>query len=133
MNAARRVASALVVAGGDARAVGQQPRRCRQRATPVFRSSVNLVLVDVVVRDKNGAVVKGLTTDDFELLEDGKPQQILTFASEEIAANAAPVATASTLSAAAAAATADSPPPAARRSRRAAAAPAGRRRRRRRR
>ena len=30
----------------------------------MFRSTVNLVLVDVVVRDRNGAVVKGLTADD---------------------------------------------------------------------
>ena len=46
----------------------------------MFRSGVNLVLVDVVVRDRNGAVVKGLTADDFELLEDGVRQQIVTFA-----------------------------------------------------
>ena len=60
------------------------------------------MLVDVVVRDRNGAVVKGLTADDFELLEDGMRQQILTFAFEEITTNAAPVDDASTLSAAAA-------------------------------
>ena len=70
------------------------------QSPPVFRSSVNLVLVDVVVRDKNGAVVKGLKLEDFELLEDGMRQQIITFASEEIATNAAPVTTTSTLSAA---------------------------------
>ena len=32
----------------------------------------------------SGAVVRGLTADDFELLEDGVRQQILTFAFEEI-------------------------------------------------
>ena len=31
-----------------------------------------------------GAIVKGLTADDFELFEDGQRQQILTFAFEEI-------------------------------------------------
>jgi len=54
----------------------------------VFRSSVNLVLVDVVVRDRSGAVMKGLSADDFELLEDGVRQSILTFAYDEIRADA---------------------------------------------
>ena len=86
------------------RSIGQQtPPAPAPPAPPVFRSSVNLVLVDVVVRDRSGAVVKGLTADDFELLEDGVRQQILTFAFEEITTNAAPVATTSTLSAAASA------------------------------
>jgi VWFA-related protein len=68
--------------------------------TPVFRSNVNLVLVDVVVRDKSGAVVKGLTADDFELLEDGRRQQIVTFAFEEISKTATPIERADMLSAA---------------------------------
>jgi len=63
----------------------------------VFRSGVNLVLVDVVVRDRNGAFVKDLTVEDFELFEDGVRQQIVTFAVEEIAQKAAPLETASTL------------------------------------
>ena len=87
---------ALVLAA-TAAPIGQQ---APPPATPVFKSSVNLVLVDVVVRDKNGAVVSGLKMDDFELLEDGTRQQIVTFASEVIATNAAPVAATSTLSAA---------------------------------
>ena len=53
-------------------------------APPVFRSGVNIVLVDVVVRDKKGAQVANLTSNDFQLFEDGKPQQILTFSYEEI-------------------------------------------------
>src|SRR5437879_5248847 len=56
--------------------------------TPVFRGGVNLVLVDVVVRDRTGAIVQGLTANDFELLEDGVRQQILTFAFEHITTNA---------------------------------------------
>ena len=73
---------------------------------PVFRSTVNLVLVDVVVRDRKGAIVIGLKADDFQLVEDGKPQQILTFAFEQIEGTAAPVERASLL----AGATAGSPP-----------------------
>jgi VWFA-related protein len=60
------------------------------------------VLVDVVVRDRSVALVKGLKTDDFELLEDGVRQQVLTFAYEEVASNAAPIVNASTLASAAA-------------------------------
>jgi VWFA-related protein len=91
------VAGALVLAF-SAMPVGQQPA---PPSTPVFKSSVNLVLVDVVVRDRSGAVVKDLKREDFELLEDGVRQQIVTFATEEISNNAAPVSTTATLSAAA--------------------------------
>jgi len=85
--------------------IAQQPQ------LPRFRSGVNLVLVDVVVRDRSGAVVTGLTGDDFELYEDGVRQQILTFAFESIGRNATPVADASVLAAAAGRGT--PPPPAA--------------------
>jgi VWFA-related protein len=71
-------------------------------AAQTFRSGVNLVLVDVVVRDPTGAIVKGLTADDFELVEDGVRQQILTFAFEEIAKTAAPIREAATLGSASA-------------------------------
>jgi VWFA-related protein len=51
---------------------------------PVFRSSRDLVSIDVVVRDREGNVVRGLTAADFELREDGQPQDVLTFAFHEI-------------------------------------------------
>src|SRR5262245_4622261 len=50
---------------------------------PVFRSVREMVLVDVVVRDRSGVVVKGLKAGDFEILEDGKPQEVLTFSFQE--------------------------------------------------
>ena len=40
---------------------------------------VKLVNVFVNVTDRNGAIVGGLTHDDFALTEDGKPQQIAVF------------------------------------------------------
>jgi VWFA-related protein len=88
----------MLLLAGASEPAGQAP--AQPSRAPTFRSGVNLVLVDVVVRDKSGAVVKGLTVDDFELLEDGMRQQIRTFAFEEITRNAAPVVSASTLSAA---------------------------------
>jgi VWFA-related protein len=53
-------------------------------AGQVFRSGTELVLVNVVVRDRNGAVVRGLSRDDFSVAEDGKPQTITSFDFEEM-------------------------------------------------
>jgi VWFA-related protein len=83
--------SVLLVFLAGASLVGQEPSSAQ---TPRFRSTVSLVLVDVVVRDRNGAVVTGLSADDFELFEDGTRQQILTFAFESISRNAPPLAAA---------------------------------------
>jgi VWFA-related protein len=70
----------LVIAVLALRLAAQQP----DQPAPLFRGRVDLVLVDVVVRDKTGAPVKGLTADEFDLLEDGVRQQIRTFAVEEV-------------------------------------------------
>lgn len=48
---------------------------------PVFRAGVELVQVDVVVRDRTGVPVRGLIADDFVILDRGKPQQVATFQS----------------------------------------------------
>src|SRR5262249_10030623 len=50
----------------------------------IFRSGTELVLVTVVVRDTTGAVVRGLTRDDFAVTEDDKPQTITSFDFEEL-------------------------------------------------
>ena len=44
-----------------------------------FRSKTELVLVNVTVRDRNGNPVRDLKREDFTLLEDNKPQQVLSF------------------------------------------------------
>jgi VWFA-related protein len=44
-----------------------------------FKAEVNYVDVDTVVTDQQGNFVKGLTRNDFELLEDGKPQKVEMF------------------------------------------------------
>jgi VWFA-related protein len=46
--------------------------------SPTFHSGTRLVEVEVVVRDKNGPV-KGLTKDDFTVLDQGRPQAISIF------------------------------------------------------
>jgi VWFA-related protein len=60
--------------------------------TPI-RVSTELVLVNVVARDKKGNLVRDLEREDFTLLEDGKKQQISTFDFEDVdllAASAGP-------------------------------------------
>ena len=39
-----------------------------------FRANTRLVVVDVVITDAAGHIVHGLKTQDFTVLEDGKPQ-----------------------------------------------------------
>lgn len=46
---------------------------------PTFRAGVNLVRVDVIVTDRDGAPLHDLTAADFDVTEDGKPQKIDTF------------------------------------------------------
>jgi VWFA-related protein len=50
----------------------------------VFRSDVSLVRVDAQVVDRNNRTITGLRADDFVLREEGRPQQIRNFASEEM-------------------------------------------------
>ena len=64
----------------------QQPP---QQQRPTFRSGRDLVSVDLVVRDRSGNIVKGLTAADFEVREDGKPQNISGFSFQEISDAAA--------------------------------------------
>jgi VWFA-related protein len=52
----------------------QQPQKGQPQAT--FRVHVEYVEVDAVVRDKQGNFVADLKKDEFEVLEDGKPQQV---------------------------------------------------------
>ncbi len=56
--------------------------RSQQSSSPgtlVFKSSVRRVIVDVVVRDRDGKPVHGLARNDFSVFEDGKPQHIVSF------------------------------------------------------
>jgi VWFA-related protein len=59
---------------------------------PSFRAGVELIYVNVVVRDKDGNVVRGLTKGDFTLVEDEKPQTLTTFDFEEVPSEPMPAA-----------------------------------------
>jgi VWFA-related protein len=50
-----------------------------QAPTPVFRSGIDSISVDVSVTDRQGRPVTDLTAADFEIREEGKPQSVETF------------------------------------------------------
>ncbi len=71
-------AAALALLGGMVAAAhdpSTQPAPAKPQ-TPTFRSSVQVIEVDVRVFGKDGRFVSGLTREDFEVIEEGKPQQV---------------------------------------------------------
>jgi Ca-activated chloride channel family protein len=50
--------------------------RAAQEPRSVFRTESDLVHFAVTVTDRRGQVIPGLTADDFEVVEDGRPQSI---------------------------------------------------------
>jgi VWFA-related protein len=59
-------------------AFAQQQSTPSQTPAPIH-TNVSLVPIRVVVRDNTGAVIPNLKREDFQILEDGKPQQIAVF------------------------------------------------------
>ena len=55
-----------------------QPTQSTQ-APPTFRSRADAVWLTAFVTDQDGNPVRGLTADDFEVLEQGRPRDITTF------------------------------------------------------
>ena len=47
--------------------------------TPTFRTAVNLVTSDVIVRNRRGQFQADIAKEDFEVLEDGVPQSLTSF------------------------------------------------------
>jgi len=60
-------------------AIGSALTLDAQQEPPSFRSEATYVEIDARVTDRDGALVKDLTKEDFELLEDGQPQAIADF------------------------------------------------------
>jgi VWFA-related protein len=56
----------------------------QQQSDYVFRTGSELVLVNVTVRDKNGKFVQGLKPENFTILEDNKPQKVVSFDVENV-------------------------------------------------
>src|SRR5579863_6348111 len=53
-----------------------------QKPTETLKLNVNVVQLFFNVKDKHGALIPNLTKEDFEVLEDGKPQTIKYFTAE---------------------------------------------------
>ena len=71
-----RCAPALLIAASATFGVAIQAQDQRK---PDFTSRVELVTTDVVVRDNNGQFIADLKKEDFEVLEDGVPQKLVSF------------------------------------------------------
>jgi VWFA-related protein len=69
-------ASAPSAVSGQMQQSGQQTQ-AQQR--PVFRGGTHFVRVDAYPTTPDGKIVEGLKPEDFEILEDGKPQAIESF------------------------------------------------------
>jgi VWFA-related protein len=70
--------SAVALATADPAGQVQQPSR------PTFRTDVEAVVLDVSVLDEHRRPVRGLTAEDFVVLEDGQPQAITTFSAVDL-------------------------------------------------
>jgi len=90
----RKTLLALVIALIALPAFAQQQPQQQQPQQTFFSETieVRIINVDVIVTGKDGRPATGLTKDDFELFEDGKPQTISNFL--EIRGPEAPAATA---------------------------------------
>jgi VWFA-related protein len=68
------------------------PEMATREAPAIFKTRVDLVSVPVVVRDSKGHIVDSLTKENFQVFDNGKPQEIIRFSLEktgDLAAKAA--------------------------------------------
>src|SRR5438094_8344176 len=75
---------ALALMPGPANTQAQQPRVQAEGSNYKIKVSTEIVLVNVVARDKQGNFVKDLRPEDFNVQEDGKTQKIESFDREQI-------------------------------------------------
>jgi len=69
-------ACVLAVAGLSAQSPAPTPAAAPQQPSPTFRVQIDAVTMDVIVRDSDGRFVPDLTKADFQIFEDGVPQEI---------------------------------------------------------
>jgi VWFA-related protein len=84
----RRLAPVVVVCCLlTALVAGQEPpppQQLPQQPSPIFKSGVELIRLDVSVLDSRRLPVKGLKMEDFSILDNGKPQKLTTFTEVEV-------------------------------------------------
>src|SRR5262245_18205271 len=82
---AQLTAFALVVTAAISLRADEAPQApSQQPQQPTFRLRVDYVEVDVVVTDQQGNLVKDLKKEDFQVLEDGKAQNVSAFTQVDI-------------------------------------------------
>ena len=74
--------TALALIVGTLVLLAPSPSSGGQEPTPKFRSAVDLVSVNAVVRDRKGRFVTGLESQDFVVAEAGEPRRIVDFRAE---------------------------------------------------
>src|ERR1700683_858264 len=75
---------AILICAGPTPQQAPDAAEVTQRDTPfTFSTGVNLVLVPVVVRDRNGRAIGTLKKEDFQLFDKGKLQEISKFSIEK--------------------------------------------------
>src|SRR5205807_8047173 len=83
-NLAASVMVALLLQGAIPLTAQQSPPPPAPASQSRIRVTTELVLVNVVARDKKGNLVRDLKKEDFTLLEDGKKQEISSFDFENV-------------------------------------------------
>ena len=68
--------TAVLMAAQVITAQQQQPAGQQAVQPPTFKTSTQLIIRNVTVRDKDGKVVEGLTAKDFSIIEEKEPQDI---------------------------------------------------------
>ena len=63
---------------------------CLAQEPATFKTSSNLVIVNVTVRDKSGKLVENLKKEDFTILEDDRAQSLSVFQVEQLSTDAVP-------------------------------------------
>jgi VWFA-related protein len=87
MHPRARIVALFAFLMGAALTAGPQaptPAPAPQPPGPTFKVRVDYVEVDIVVTDKQGKLVRGLKKEDFQVLEDGKAQEITNFTTVDI-------------------------------------------------
>lgn len=77
------VIATLVAFGWSTGLAATQTPAAQPPQRPTFRASVDLVTVAAVARDRKGRFVRGLTKEDFTVLEAGRQRPIVEFHAEE--------------------------------------------------
>jgi VWFA-related protein len=78
------LAAGAVVLAQNPPAEPTPPPQSPSQPNVTFRVGVDYVEIDARVTDGRGQFVRGLTADDFHLIEDGQPQQVSVFSMVEL-------------------------------------------------